>query len=212
MAKHEVLPSDPVCTTQKAAEILGLSVTSVQQLVESGALEAWKTRGGHRRIPIEAVHRYKAALQHDATAHDAPQSAAGSAGGATILVVEDNEMHQVVYARQFALWNLPVKLLFCDNGYQALISIARHRPQIVLADIVMDGIDGYEVVRTVLADPELSAMHIAIVSSQSEGDLAARGGIPPGVVFFPKPVNYDELRGYVKACLAQVLRKHSPGK
>ena len=48
-----------VCTTQKAAEILGISVTSVQQLVEAGVIEAWKTKGGHRRIPLAAVEAYK---------------------------------------------------------------------------------------------------------------------------------------------------------
>jgi hypothetical protein len=37
-------------------------------------------------------------------------------------------------------------------------------------------------------------MHIAILSSLTPEDLDARGGVPDGVVFFSKPVNYDELR------------------
>ena len=42
----------------------------------------------------------------------------------------------------------------------------------------------------------------------SPDDLAARGGVPPGVVFFAKPVNYDELRGYLRACCAARTRRH----
>ena len=34
-----------------------------------------------------------------------------------------------------------------------------------------------------------------------------RGGLPPGVVFFDKPINYDELRGYLRACCAQFQRQ-----
>lgn len=192
---------DEVCTTQRAAEILGISVSSVQQLVESGVIEAWKTKGGHRRIPLEAVLAYKAAPHQGTLPPRAGPPAA--ARPTTILVVEDSPMQRAVYERQIAGWQLPASVTFCENGYLALLEIARRPPDILLADIVMDGIDGYEVVKTIVADPELSGMHIAILSGLSSAELAARGGVPSGVVFFTKPINYDELRGYLKACCAQ---------
>ncbi|MFA9217701.1 MAG: excisionase family DNA-binding protein, partial [Sphingomonadaceae bacterium] len=130
-----------VCTTQRAAEILGISVSSVQQLVEAGVIEAWKTKGGHRRIPLQAVLDYKAAPQSDASR----PAASAHSGTPSVLVVEDNPLQRAVYQRQFAAWQLPLNLTFCENGYQALMEIARRRPDILLADIVMEGIDGYEV-------------------------------------------------------------------
>lgn len=191
---------DEVCTTQRAAEILGISVSSVQQLVEAGVMEAWKTKGGHRRIPLQAVLAYKATPA-------LPGAAARSAGGlASIMVIEDNPMQRAVYERQFAQWQLPATVSFCENGYQALLEIARRQPDILLADIVMEGIDGYEVVKTILDDPQLASMQIAIVSGLSLPEIEARGGVPPGVLFFGKPVNYDELRGYLRACCAQKSR------
>lgn len=206
MENPETSSSDRVCTTQRAAELLGLSITSVQQLVETGELEAWKTKGGHRRIPVEAIYRFKGKKKQEAPL------ASGRSGGnvtTTVLVIEDSKMQQAVYARHFDSWALPVNLQFCDNGYQALMAIARNRPDIVLADIVMEGIDGYEVIRTVLADPDLSTSHIAIISSLGDADLAQRGGVPPGVARFAKPVSYDELRGYVKACIAHSQRTNT---
>lgn len=197
--------ADEVCTTQRAAEILGVSVSSVQQLVEAGVIEAWKTKGGHRRIPLAAVLAYK--LQPAAGSLAAQPAAVlanrSSSAIPTILVVEDNPMQRQVYEHQIASWNLQASLTFCENGYQALLEIARRQPDIVLADIVMDGIDGYELINTIVADPLLRPMHIAILSSLDEAALQQRGGVPRGVVFFPKPVNYDELRGYLRACCAQ---------
>lgn len=197
------MPATEICTTQNAARILGISVTSVQQLVEAGVIEAWKTKGGHRRIPLAAIHAYKTS-----------QTTLSEQGGAravpgrkpAILVIEDNLMQREIYQKQIASWDLDATLTFCENGYQALIEIARNKPNVLLADVMMDGIDGYEVVTTILGYPDLSDMHIAILSSLSAAQLDERGGIPTGVVYFGKPINYDELRGYLRACCAQQHR------
>ncbi len=198
------MPSPDVCTTQRAAEILGISVTSVQQLVEAGIIEAWKTKGGHRRIPLAAVHAYKAS---PATVSSSEVAIPAADKKVAILIIEDNEMQRQIYAKQIASWDLPANVTFCENGYQALIEIASHQPDILLADIVMDGIDGYEVISTIQAYPDLADMNIAILSSVSLPELEARGGLPPGVIFFAKPMNYDELRGYLRACCAQKERQ-----
>ncbi|MBA5637611.1 response regulator [Duganella sp. LX20W] len=206
---------DEVCTTQQAAEILGISVSSVQQLVEAGVIEAWKTKGGHRRIPRHAVLAYKSAPALAGGARTGAALAAvpaaarplGADGRVSIMVIEDNPMQRALYERQIDAWELPVHLTFCENGYQALLQIARGQPDVLLADIVMDGIDGYEVIRTILDDPKLASMRIAILSGLTEQQLEERGGVPPGVVFFAKPVNYDELRGYLRGCIAQRLRE-----
>ncbi|HWJ95398.1 MAG TPA: helix-turn-helix domain-containing protein [Telluria sp.] len=190
-----------VCTTQEAADLLGLSVTSVQKLVEGGEIAAWKTPGGHRRIPRESLLAYKASANRPARPNRiaAPRS--------TLLVVEDEEMQRAVFAAQFAKWDLPVDVSFCKSGYEALIEIGVQPPDILFLDIAMRGIDGYEVMDTVLHRPELRDMNIAIVSGVLPEELAARGGVPAGVAFFPKPVRYEELRGFVMACCMRKQRQ-----
>jgi len=191
-----------VCTTQQAASLLGMSVTSVQHLVESGEIEAWKTKGGHRRIPIAAVHAYMTTITKLPVGGDEPLK---------VLIVEDNPMQRGIYEAQFDAWDLPVQVRMCENGYKALMDIARMRPDVLLLDIMMRGIDGYEVMQTVLSYPELADVNIAVLTSLGRDELDRRGGLPPGVTYFPKPLSQEELRGYIRACLAQKARR-VPGR
>ncbi|HJV84133.1 MAG TPA: excisionase family DNA-binding protein [Noviherbaspirillum sp.] len=208
--KSTPIPDGEVCTTQEAAKLLGISVTSVQQLVEAGAIKAWKTKGGHRRIPRNAVLAYKAKAGH---VQDSPEARTKTPDDLTrILVVEDNELQRGIYQKQISSWDLNAEVRYCSNGYQALMEIAGHRPDVVLADIMMDGIDGYEMINTVLAYPDLADLNIAILSGMPSDALTARGGIPKGVVFFGKPINYDELRGYLRACCAQKARRNQTNR
>jgi excisionase family DNA binding protein len=192
-----------VCTTQEAAEILGISVTSVQKLVEGGEIAAWKTPGGHRRIPRASVLAFKANGTIQRGEKTAPSRS-------TLLVVEDEEMQRAVFAAQFAKWDLPLDVSFCKSGYEALIEIGVRPPDILFLDIVMKGLDGYEVMDTVLKRPSLRDVNIAIASGVLAEELAERGGIPPGVAFFPKPVRFDELRGFVTACCMRKQRQPAP--
>lgn len=188
-----------VCTTQEAAAILGISVTSVQKLVEGGDIAAWKTPGGHRRIPRASLLAYKAAA-------GAPRVEGAAPARASLLVVEDEEMQRAVFAAQFKKWELPVDVTLCASGYEALIEIGVRPPDILFLDIAMKGIDGYEVMETVLNRPNMREVNIAIISGMARADLDARGGVPPGVAFFPKPVRYEELRGFVTACCMRKQR------
>jgi excisionase family DNA binding protein len=52
--------SEDYCGTSYAAKLLGLSVATVQSLVEKGEIDAWKTLGGHRRIALHSLNAYLA--------------------------------------------------------------------------------------------------------------------------------------------------------
>lgn len=55
MVRHDDTSGDPAITTREAARLLGISISTAQKWVESGALESWKTPGGHRRMRRSAV-------------------------------------------------------------------------------------------------------------------------------------------------------------
>ncbi|MEB0136592.1 excisionase family DNA-binding protein [Actimicrobium sp. CCC2.4] len=193
------MPATEVCTTRHAAKILGISVTSVQQLVETGALTAWKTTGGHRRIPLNAVHAYKLSR---ATNGDTADELPAQTAKTSILIIQDGQQKRDFYEDQIASWNLNASMAFCSNGYQALMEITRSKPDILLADMPMDKAAGQELINTILTYPDLSDMHMAVVSNIEQESPASWAGLSDGVVFFSNPVNLDELRGYLRGCCA----------
>lgn len=196
-------PNQSDVTTQEAARLLGISVTSVQQLVERGGLVAWKTQGGHRRIPREAIEALKAE-RSDLLVGKAKGSVSSTLSA---LIVEDNALQRTAYEKQISSWDIPIEIRFCESGYQALIEIARQQHDILLLDIVMERIDGYEIVKTVLSNPELRHIDIAILTALSRDELDARGGLPEGVLFFQKPIVFEELRGFLRGCAARKARE-----
>lgn len=66
----------PTCTTQEVARSLGVSLRTIQLWVNEGLLEAWKTDGGHRRIPRDSVIRLIAQINAKGTDSSAPVSMA----------------------------------------------------------------------------------------------------------------------------------------
>lgn len=215
------MPSDiePVYTTQQVAERLGVSVSTVQHLVESGDINGWKTQGGHRRIPASALDHYLSSQGSQST------SGAGKTSGAyvaepspngppahslsTLLILEDDLVQQALYRGRINAWGLALELTFCNNGYDALIEVALKQPDILLLDIMMEGIDGYEVLKALTSRPSFRLSHIAVLTNLSEEEIEARGGLPPGVLYMKKPINFDELKGYLRGCCATKTRLYS---
>ena len=59
---------DQILTTREAAKLLGIAVSTAQQWIENGALPAWKTPGGHRRVrlaDVSALQRARTGLPRD---------------------------------------------------------------------------------------------------------------------------------------------------
>lgn len=67
---------DPILTTREAAHMLGVAVSTAQLWMESGALPAWKTPGGHRRVRLSAVRQLQARQGAVGIAPGVPDAAA----------------------------------------------------------------------------------------------------------------------------------------
>lgn len=76
---------DPILTTREAAHLLGVAVSTVQIWMESGALPAWKTPGGHRRVRLSAVRQLQAQQQgQQDSGMSGSSGAAGEEAGAAV--------------------------------------------------------------------------------------------------------------------------------
>ena len=190
------------CTTREAADRLGIALRTAQLWVDNGILEAWKTEGGHRRISLESVERFMSQDKKGPT----PRGMAGSTVVTAdlplrVLIVEDDNVLLKLYRMRIDSWGLPVDVTTASNGYDALILIGRDQPDMMIADLRMPGIDGFQMMRTLHASSFRDGMEIVIVSGMSKEDVEKAGGLPRGVQLLPKPVPFDELRKIVESIL-----------
>lgn len=186
-------------STRQAAIRLGVSLGTVQNMVESGALEAWKTTGGHRRIPVASVDALLARRRNMTPSN---QEATGSLD---ILIAEDDPTLQILYQATFESWNLPFKLRMVDNGFDGLLQVGQRTPDVLIADLMMPGMDGFEMIRHLRAKPTLARMDIIVVSAIDHEEILQRG-LPNDITIFGKPIPFHEIKGFLRGRLAAQQR------
>lgn len=186
--------SENYCGTSYAAKLLGLSVATVQALVEKGEIEAWKTLGGHRRIAIQSINAYLVKNSPQlARADTDPKSRLG------VLLVEDDAATRELYQINFDSWNLPMDCTWMPSAIEALMDIASMRPDLLITDLSMPGVDGIEMLKALKRNQQLADMQIIVISGLPSPAIEARGGLPLHAHLLQKPVNFDWLQGYVTA-------------
>lgn len=189
--------SEDYCGTSYAARLLGLSVATVQSLVEKGEIEAWKTLGGHRRISLVALNAYRAKNSPQLTRTDADPKLR-----LKVLLVEDDDNTRELYRCQFEDWNLPVDCTWMPSALEALMDIASMRPDLLITDLSMPGVDGIEMLKALKRNQQLADMHIVVISGLPLEAIEARGGLPQHAQLLQKPVNFDWLQGYLTALVS----------
>ena len=150
-------------TTKKAAEDLGVSVTTIQQWCEAGLLDAYKTSGGHRRIARDSVRNMSAntIIRHKHTMRTTGAKAQPSS--LKVLVVEDDTTLREIYKHRLSNWNMSVDLVCAQNGIEALMLIGTTSPNLMITDLRMPGMDGFKVLETLRAVPTSQEMTIVVV-------------------------------------------------
>ena len=189
--------SEDYCGTSYAARLLGLSVATVQSLVEKGEIEAWKTLGGHRRVALKSINAYLAKHSPQLARIDTdPKSRL------RVLVVEDDEAARDLYQSQFEDWDLPVDCTWMPSALQAMMDIASMQPDLLITDLTMPGVDGIEMLKTLKRNQNLARMQIVVISGLPAEAVASRGGMPEHAHLMQKPINFEWLHGYLTALVA----------
>jgi len=183
------------CTTREAAELLGVSLRSIQLWSENGLLEVWKTRGGHRRISRNSVARLAAG--NSASPHFSPSTnfvqPDSRMNRIKLLVVEDDSILLKLYKAAVASWDLPVETITAANSIEGLILIGRDAPDLLIVDLAMPGMDGIQLVNSLISSPFSAGMEIIVVSGMDPVQIARQGGLPESIRILTKPVPFSTL-------------------
>jgi adenylate cyclase len=123
----------------------------------------------------------------------------GSAQTGKLLVVDDNRVNRLLLGR--ALEQLGHTVTFAENGREGLEALRRQRVDLILLDIEMPEMDGYQALAALAADPQLRDIPVVMMSSVEEVDSVARCIEMGAEDYLFKPVNPVLLRARVGASL-----------
>lgn len=120
-------------------------------------------------------------------------------GKKRILVAEDNDPNRVMLCRRLEKHGyLPTE---ARNGREALELAQKQKYDLLLCDIMMPEVDGYEVLRELKADPDLKALPVIMISALDEMDSIVRCIEMGAEDYLPKPYDPVLLQARITACL-----------
>jgi len=117
-----------------------------------------------------------------------------------ILVVEDQEDNRQILRDLLA--STDYEIVEAENGLEALAAVAKHRPDLILMDIQLPILDGYEATRRIKADPELRSIPIIAVTSYALSGDEAKAREAGCDAYVPKPYSprqlLEKINGFLK--------------
>jgi two-component system sensor histidine kinase/response regulator len=117
----------------------------------------------------------------------------------TILVVDDNPKNIQIVA--LILREFKYKIIIAVNGQNAIDLVNRTRPDLILLDVMMPGMDGFEACKIIKSDEKNDNIPIIFLTALSEKVKIVKGFEMGGVDYIVKPFNKDELITRIKTHL-----------
>jgi CheY-like chemotaxis protein len=117
-----------------------------------------------------------------------------------VLVVDDDPHVRPVLVRLLQRHGL--RVVNASDGYGALAAVTAHRPDVVLLDIKMPGLDGFEVLRRMKANPETAHIPVIILTANDLSEPARAQGLDLGArAYLEKPIAYERLISAINAVI-----------
>jgi len=138
-------------TTRQAAAHCRVSIPTLRRWIRAGALGAYLTPGGHRRIDLTEFQRFL-------RAQGRPDYPVGPAPRIRLLIVDDEPL--VVGMLIDRLSDEPFTVEIATDGYEALVKVGTFRPSVIILDAVLPDLDGIEACRCLRRIPETRGIRI----------------------------------------------------
>ena len=124
-----------------------------------------------------------------------------------VLAVDDIPLNLLLVQKMLTRFNFRTRT--ASGGQQALDAVALEKPDLILLDLMMPGIDGFEVIRRLRANPETADIQIIILSALNSQEDVVKGFNLGANDFIMKPIIMEKLLSCVvtQMQLVQARRK-----
>lgn len=109
----------------------------------------------------------------------------------TVLLVDDEP--NILVALEYLVKQAGYRVAKARNGEDALAAVDRHRPHIVVLDVMMPGMDGFEVARRIRSNEDYEDTRIIFLTAKGTKEDRSQGYAKGGEVYLTKPFDNEEL-------------------
>lgn len=181
------ITSESVLTSHQVSRLLRVSRRSVNNWIEKGLIEAFRTPGGHRRVRAGDLVAFLTS-----SGMPVPSDLDGLARR-KIVIVDDDAAQLRSYRRLLSTYATVAEVKLFDRGIDALLAIGAFNPDVVLLDIVMPGLDGLEVCRRIKAGERTRDIDVMMCSGRLSPEVEAVATEAGARCCLDKPVDTARL-------------------
>lgn len=188
--------AEALLTIPKAAELFGVSRSTMWRWVKTDQIRTAKTAGGHYRI-------YRKDLELFIDQNNLAPKMRGTSGNPRILVVDDDPYIKKLLKKAFD--NNTYDIEYASDGFEAGKKIMTFNPHIVILDLYMPRMSGFDVCKLIKQDPQTSHIKIIAISGAEENENKTAILNAGADLFLPKPLDIKKIQIEVAGILKYKL-------
>jgi len=187
-----------IFTVFQASKYCNVSPKTIINWIEAGHIEAYKTVGGHRRIKIADLGNFM-----KKQGIPIPEEEFGSERK-RLLIVDDDEIIVETIVQALEEEEYDYEIISASDGFEAGLQVNHFKPHLVILDIMMPDIKGYEVCRKIKSDEQTKDTKIIVLSAYLDEEKFKKMKEYGADLCFSKPLPLPQLKEEVAKLLGVV--------
>lgn len=185
-------------STAQAARMLGMSLTSVQKLVDQAEVHAWKTPGGHRRIDLASIRGYQN------KSYISPALSVKTRSMPVLKVIVEDAGISAELKRELDRWSSTFDVSLWTSMPEAFLSFASQAPDILIVQMSMPL---NQQIKTVLALEKFNergrrSLSVVCLGCAKELDAKVKNEVSASVQILPQSLDTAWLQAFLTGAVA----------
>lgn len=186
-----------IFTTYETGKICHVDLSTVIDWVEKGLLPAYRTPGGHRRIKkddlVEFMKKYRLPLPPEWSEKKKKK----------ILIIDDEPKIQSFCMRALKKMNLDCEIETAEDGFSGGKKLSDALPDLVILDLRLPGIDGFELCQKIRLDARLEKTKILAITAYDSPETKEKIIASGANAYLAKPFDVTDLMRSVEKLLLE---------
>jgi excisionase family DNA binding protein len=177
-----------ILTVSQACKYCKVSSKTIINWIDAGHIKAYKTVGGHRRIKKEDLDEFMRK-----NAMPLPAESKGEERK-KILVVDDDKIIVETLVQALEEDEYGYELISASDGFEAGLQVNHFKPDLIILDIMMPDINGYEVCQKIKCNPQTQDTKIIVLSAYLNDEAFKQMKEYGADACFSKPLPLEQLK------------------